>query len=118
MPAAFSPSEIKMMFDMGADIVKVFPAGQLGPDYVKAVQAPLGKLRLWSWVASERGQRPELSSTRAPHTLVSVRAFLIRRISRHAIARILQPLSSDLKKTFVGKQTALRGLKGEKNGRI
>lgn len=46
VPAAFSPSEIKMMFDMGADIVKVFPAGQLGPDYVKAVQAPLGKLPL------------------------------------------------------------------------
>ena len=46
VPASFSPSEIKMMFDMGADIVKVFPAGQLGPDYVKAVQAPLGKLPL------------------------------------------------------------------------
>ena len=46
VPSAFSPSEIKRMFDMGADIVKVFPAGQLGPEYVKAVQAPLGKLPL------------------------------------------------------------------------
>ena len=46
VPAAFSPSEIQRMFDMGADIVKVFPAGQLGPDYIKAVQAPLGKLPL------------------------------------------------------------------------
>ena len=46
VPAAFSPSEIQKMIDMGADIVKVFPAGQLGPDYLKAVQAPLGKLPL------------------------------------------------------------------------
>lgn len=44
VPAAFSPSEIQKMVDMGADIVKVFPAGQLGPGYIKAVQAPLGKL--------------------------------------------------------------------------
>lgn len=46
VPAAFSPSEIQRMVDMGADIVKVFPAGQLGPEYIKAVQAPLGKLPL------------------------------------------------------------------------
>ena len=46
VPAAFSPTEIQQMIDMGADIVKVFPAGQLGPDYIKAVQAPLGKLPL------------------------------------------------------------------------
>ena len=46
VPAAFSPTEIQQMIDMGADIVKVFPAGQLGPDYLKAVQAPLGKLPL------------------------------------------------------------------------
>ena len=46
VPAAFSPTEIQKMIDMGADIVKVFPAGQLGPDYIKAVQAPLGRLPL------------------------------------------------------------------------
>ena len=46
VPAAFSPTEIQKMIDMGADIVKVFLAGQLGPDYLKAVQAPLGKLPL------------------------------------------------------------------------
>lgn len=46
VPAAFSPTEIQQMVDMGADIVKVFPAGQLGPDYIKAIQAPLGRLPL------------------------------------------------------------------------
>jgi 2-dehydro-3-deoxyphosphogluconate aldolase/(4S)-4-hydroxy-2-oxoglutarate aldolase len=46
VPAAFSPSEIQLMIDMGADIVKVFPASQLGPDYLRAVQSPLGALPL------------------------------------------------------------------------
>lgn len=41
VPAAFSPTEIHQMFEMGADIVKIFPAGTLGPKYVNDVQAPL-----------------------------------------------------------------------------
>ena len=32
------------MFEMGADIVKVFPAGTLGPKYVKDIQAPLNPM--------------------------------------------------------------------------
>ena len=41
VPAAFSPTEIATMFDMGADIVKVFPAARLGAKYLSDVQAPL-----------------------------------------------------------------------------
>jgi 2-dehydro-3-deoxyphosphogluconate aldolase/(4S)-4-hydroxy-2-oxoglutarate aldolase len=29
------------MFEMGADIVKIFPANTLGPKYLKDIQAPL-----------------------------------------------------------------------------
>ena len=46
VPAAFSPSETIEMFDKGADIVKVFPAGILGPKYFSDVQAPLDYLPL------------------------------------------------------------------------
>lgn len=38
---AFTPTEIKCAYDGGADIVKLFPAGQLGAGYLKAVLAPL-----------------------------------------------------------------------------
>lgn len=46
VPSAFSPTEVKTMFNMGADIVKIFPASALGPSYIKAIEAPLGKMPL------------------------------------------------------------------------
>lgn len=46
VPAAFSPTEIIHMFDMGADIVKVFPAGRAGSKYFSDIQAPLGSMPL------------------------------------------------------------------------
>ena len=45
-PGAFSPSELLEAWNAGADAVKVFPAGSLGPGYIKAVRAPLGHIPL------------------------------------------------------------------------
>lgn len=44
IPSAFSPSEVWKMFEMGADIIKIFPAGVLGPKYIKDIQAPLNPM--------------------------------------------------------------------------
>jgi 2-dehydro-3-deoxyphosphogluconate aldolase/(4S)-4-hydroxy-2-oxoglutarate aldolase len=41
MPGALTPTEIVAAHDMGADIVKLFPAGELGLGYIKAVRGPL-----------------------------------------------------------------------------
>lgn len=41
IPGAMTPSEIAFAYSLGADIVKVFPAGVLGIEYFKAVRAPL-----------------------------------------------------------------------------
>ncbi len=41
IPGAFSPSEIVRAHELGADIVKVFPASVLGAAYFKAMRAPL-----------------------------------------------------------------------------
>ena len=41
IPGAMTPSEVVDAYEMGADIVKMFPAGVLGPGYIKAVKAPL-----------------------------------------------------------------------------
>jgi len=44
MPGALTPSEAVEAYDAGASFVKVFPAGSLGPGYVKAVMAPLSHI--------------------------------------------------------------------------
>ena len=41
MPGALTPTEIVAAYNMGADIVKLFPAGELGLGYLKAVRGPL-----------------------------------------------------------------------------
>jgi 2-dehydro-3-deoxyphosphogluconate aldolase / (4S)-4-hydroxy-2-oxoglutarate aldolase len=47
IPGAMSPTEILAAWDAGADLVKVFPAGQLGgPDYIKAIKGPLPQVLL------------------------------------------------------------------------
>lgn len=45
MPGALTPSEAVTAYEAGADFVKIFPAGSLGPDYVKALVAPLSHIR-------------------------------------------------------------------------
>ncbi len=45
-PGAFSPTEIATCWDAGADIVKVFPARNLGANYIRDVLAPMPYLKL------------------------------------------------------------------------
>lgn len=46
-PGALTPTEIVAAWQAGADIVKVFPASCVGgPDYIKALKAPLPQVRL------------------------------------------------------------------------
>jgi 2-dehydro-3-deoxyphosphogluconate aldolase/(4S)-4-hydroxy-2-oxoglutarate aldolase len=47
IPGAMTPTEILTAWNAGADLVKVFPAAQLGgPGYLKAVMAPLPQILL------------------------------------------------------------------------
>ncbi|MBM3402367.1 MAG: bifunctional 4-hydroxy-2-oxoglutarate aldolase/2-dehydro-3-deoxy-phosphogluconate aldolase [Bacteroidetes bacterium] len=45
-PGAYTPTEIYRAWELGADMVKVYPATILGPDYIKDVKAPLNKIKL------------------------------------------------------------------------
>lgn len=42
IPGVMSPTEIMNAYEAGGDIVKIFPAGVLGPEYIKSVRGPLG----------------------------------------------------------------------------
>lgn len=45
-PGAFTPTEILKAWENGADIVKVFPATALGPQFFKDIHGPLPQIRL------------------------------------------------------------------------
>jgi 2-dehydro-3-deoxyphosphogluconate aldolase/(4S)-4-hydroxy-2-oxoglutarate aldolase len=46
IPGAFTPTEILTAWECGADFVKVFPAELGGPEYFRALLAPLPQVRL------------------------------------------------------------------------
>ena len=46
LAGAYTPTEIELAYRAGADIVKVFPSGAAGPDYIKAVRGPLAHIPL------------------------------------------------------------------------
>ena len=46
MPGCFTPTEILGAWEMGADIIKVFPATSVGPGYLKDVRGPLPQVKL------------------------------------------------------------------------
>lgn len=46
IPGSMTPSEIAEASAAGADFVKLFPAAQLGSNYIKAVLAPLNNIKL------------------------------------------------------------------------
>jgi len=46
LPGALTPSEAVAAWNAGADFVKIFPAGGLGPSYIKSIKAPLSHIPL------------------------------------------------------------------------
>ncbi len=45
VPGAYTPTEILAAWDAGADLVKIFPAGGLGPGYLRELRGPLPHVR-------------------------------------------------------------------------
>jgi len=43
---AYTPTEALAAWEAGADFIKIFPADQLGPAYIKAIKAPLPQLEI------------------------------------------------------------------------
>ena len=46
IPAAFTPTEILEAYERGGDIIKVFPATVLGPEFIKDMRGPLPQIPL------------------------------------------------------------------------
>ena len=46
IPGGFTPTEIYNAWQLGADMVKVFPANRFGPGYIKDIKGPLSDIKL------------------------------------------------------------------------
>lgn len=46
IPGVVTPTEIAMAMDAGADFCKLFPAGNFGCEYIKAIKAPLSHVKI------------------------------------------------------------------------
>ena len=46
MPGCMTITEIKRALELGVDVVKLFPGSVYGPDFVKAVKAPLPQVNI------------------------------------------------------------------------
>lgn len=46
IPGALTPTEILNAYECGADIIKIFPAGSMGPNYIKGISGPLPHIPL------------------------------------------------------------------------
>jgi len=46
MLGAYTPTEAQLAHEAGADFVKIFPSDGLGPNYIRAIRAPLPHLRI------------------------------------------------------------------------
>jgi 2-dehydro-3-deoxyphosphogluconate aldolase / (4S)-4-hydroxy-2-oxoglutarate aldolase len=46
IPGCFTPTEMKSACDLGAEVVKLFPAGTVGPSYIKHLRGPMPFLKI------------------------------------------------------------------------
>lgn len=46
LPGALTPTEVFQAYQMGGDIIKIFPAARMGPDYLKDLRAPFPQIPL------------------------------------------------------------------------
>jgi len=78
IPGAFTPSEIVKAYKFGADIVKLFPANMLGPDYIKSIKAPLKHIP----ILATGGVTPENIGDylKAGSTAVGVAGELVKKV--------------------------------------
>lgn len=81
-PGAFSPTEIARAWELGATVVKVFPAELLGPAYIRSLKAPLNSVRLMPTGGVDLATLPEYCRAGAEAFGVGTPLFRPERIAQ------------------------------------
>lgn len=59
LPGCFSPTEILAAWELGADMVKIFPATSLGPGFIKDLRGPFPSIKVMPTGGVSRDNAPE-----------------------------------------------------------
>lgn len=79
IPGCLSPSEILNAQDVGADIIKVFPARSLGPNFIKSVLGPCPQAKLMPSGGVEFSRENIFSWIKAGASVLNMGSDLIRK---------------------------------------
>lgn len=77
VPGAMTPNEILVAYELGADIIKVFPGGVLGAKFIKTILAPLPHIPLMPYGGVTLENAEEL--IRAGSVALGIGGSLIRK---------------------------------------
>ncbi len=105
VPGALTPTEILTAWELGADLVKVFPAAAMGPGYIKDVLAPLPQVKLLPTGGVSLGNVAEF--IKAGATAVAAGSSLVEKkaVAARDFARL-----TETARTFIAAIREARGL--------
>jgi 2-dehydro-3-deoxyphosphogluconate aldolase/(4S)-4-hydroxy-2-oxoglutarate aldolase len=103
IPGCLTPSEISMAYRLGAGMVKLFPAGTVGPDYIRHIHGPMpfAKIMVTGGVSTDAASLRAWLDAGAYALGLGSSLFTAKRISSGAFTEIRDTL-----KTIVGLTTA------------
>jgi 2-dehydro-3-deoxyphosphogluconate aldolase / (4S)-4-hydroxy-2-oxoglutarate aldolase len=80
-PGALTPTEIEKAWSLGAKMVKVFPASQMGPEYIKLLKGPFDKIKLMAVGGITPQNIPDYFSAGASAVALGGSIFSTRRMA-------------------------------------
>lgn len=87
-PGAMTPTEIETAWNSGAAMVKVFPASQLGPGYIKEVKGPFQDIKLMAVGGINRENVPLYLAAGASALALGGSIFSLERMNKHQYSQI------------------------------
>ncbi|MBC8287356.1 MAG: bifunctional 4-hydroxy-2-oxoglutarate aldolase/2-dehydro-3-deoxy-phosphogluconate aldolase [Nitrospinae bacterium] len=87
-PGALTPTEIEKAWSFGATMVKVFPAAQMGPGYIKLLKGPFDKIKLMAVGGISPQNIPDYFSAGASAVALGGSIFSTKRMADRAFSVI------------------------------
>lgn len=99
VPGAMTPSEVKQMQNLEADIIKIFPAQTVKANYFGYIQAPLGEIPLMAVGGVNKGNAKEYLASGATYVGIGSSMFpkeLVKSQDKEALCKVIEMFINDL----------------------